>query len=340
MIRTRKLTRHYRASWRSGATVEAVKGLDMDIEAGELIGFLGPNGAGKTTTLRMLTTLLRPTGGEAVVAGHDLIRDPVGVRRRIGYIAQNSGSSPQSTVGEELGLQGRLYGLNKADAASRAADLMAQMDLTRLAGRITRTLSGGERRRLDVALGLIHSPELVFLDEPTTGLDPQSRASLWQYLRRLHREQGTTLFLTTHYLEEADALADRIIIVDGGRIVADGTPEALKAQVSGDSVRVQVADDGVSTAAELIGQLPGVAEVRIEGATLSLRVPCGDDVLPQIIDVLHRGQVSIRSLQVQRPTLDDVFLTLTGRHIGQGQDDHAAVPAPASTGDGRGRVNA
>ncbi|WP_172383838.1 ABC transporter ATP-binding protein [Streptomyces sp. MNP-20] len=230
IISTAGLARTFAA--KSGP-VEAVRGIDLTVEPGEILGFLGPNGAGKTTTLRMLTTLLPPTGGAATVAGHDLLRDPAGVRARIGYVAQSGGVDPQETVRDELVLQGRLYHLPKPAAAARAAELAADLGLTELLGRRTAALSGGQRRRLDLALGLVHRPAVLFLDEPTTGLDPASRADLWTLVRRLRAEHGTTVFLTTHYLDEADALADRIVVVDRGVVVAEGTPAALKERHAG-----------------------------------------------------------------------------------------------------------
>jgi ABC-2 type transport system ATP-binding protein len=213
--------------------VEAVRGIDLTVRSGEILGFLGPNGAGKTTTLRMLTTLLPPTGGAATVAGHDLVKDPAGVRRACGYVAQAGGVDPQITVREELVTQGRLYRLTKEQAVRRAEELAHDLDLTELLDRKCAALSGGQRRRLDIAMALTHRPRVLFLDEPTTGLDPGSRADLWDLVRRLRDEQGTTVFLTTHYLDEADALSDRLVVVDDGRIVADGTPSALKLRHAG-----------------------------------------------------------------------------------------------------------
>ncbi|MFG2127570.1 ABC transporter ATP-binding protein [Streptomyces sp. NPDC048751] len=213
--------------------VEAVRRIDLVVREGEILGFLGPNGAGKTTTLRMLTTLLAPTGGAATVAGCDLASDPAGVRRACGYVAQSGGVDPQISVREELVTQGRLYRLTKSQAAERAEELAHELDLTDLLDRKAGALSGGQRRRLDIAMALTHRPKVLFLDEPTTGLDPGSRADLWDLVRRLRDEHGTTVFLTTHYLDEADALSDRLVVVDQGVVVAEGTPSALKLRYGG-----------------------------------------------------------------------------------------------------------
>ncbi|MGH2859857.1 MAG: ABC transporter ATP-binding protein, partial [Solirubrobacteraceae bacterium] len=226
MISARGLARAFKTKT---GRVDAVRAIDFDVAPGEIVGLLGPNGAGKTTTLRMLTTLLAPSAGHALVVGHDLAREPREVRRRIGYVAQvGAAPSAGTVVSEELITQARLQGMSKADAEARLGRLAPSLDLAGLEGRALVELSGGQRRRFDIALGLMHSPPLVFLDEPTTGLDPQSRANLWDHIRSLRDEHGVTILLTTHYLEEADALCDRVLIIDGGRIVATGTPDELK----------------------------------------------------------------------------------------------------------------
>ncbi|MFF3192230.1 ABC transporter ATP-binding protein [Streptomyces misionensis] len=229
VISAARLARTFRTK---AGPVDAVRGIDLTVHEGEILGFLGPNGAGKTTTLRMLTTLLKPTGGTATVAGHDLASDPAGVRRACGYVAQAGGVDPQITVREELVTQGRFYRLSKADAVARTGELARDLGLTGLLDRKAGALSGGQRRRLDIAMALTHRPAVLFLDEPTTGLDPGSRADLWDLVRRL-RDEGTTVFLTTHYLDEADALADRLVIADRGVVAAEGTPAALKLEYGG-----------------------------------------------------------------------------------------------------------
>jgi ABC-2 type transport system ATP-binding protein len=310
------------------STVEAVKGVDLDVADGEIVGFLGPNGAGKTTTLRMLTTLLDPTAGEATVAGHDLRADPVGVRRSIGYVSQSGSTYPEARAGEEIVDHARLYGLAPAQARARGRELFDQLDLDGMWDRQSKTLSGGQRRRLDIAMGLIHSPVLVFLDEPTTGLDPQSRANLWQHVRSLRDDRGTTVFLTTHYLEEADALCDRILVIDDGRIVAEGTPEVLKRQVSGDAVTLRLSDVGqlaeARTGVEKVlaarGEESGGDTVTVDGDQLRLRVDDGGAALPDLLRALDADGVHLAGVEVRRPSLDDVFLALTGRSL---RDDAA-----------------
>mgnify|MGYP001179304586 CR=1 FL=1 len=230
ILTTRDLARTFETK---RGTVEAVRGVDLTVHPGEILGFLGPNGAGKSTTLRMLTTLLAPTRGTATVAGHDLVREPSQVRQHIGYVAQSGGVAPDEPVRQELIFQGRCHRLAKAEAAERAQELARALDLEGLLDRKCAELSGGQRRRLDIALALVHRPRILFLDEPTTGLDPGSRADLWKLIRRIRAEWHTTVFLTTHYLDEADELSDRLIIVDGGRVVAEGTPEQLKTRYGG-----------------------------------------------------------------------------------------------------------
>jgi ABC-2 type transport system ATP-binding protein len=298
-------------------SVEAVRGVDFTVSAGEIVGFLGPNGAGKTTTLRMLTTLLRPTAGSATVAGHDLL-DGQAVRRRIGYVPQAGGTDPECLVAEELILQARLYGIDAAEARRRAGELCGQLDIAGLEGRTIRTLSGGQRRRLDIALGLVHRPPLVFLDEPSAGLDPQSRRNLWEHIWRLRDEHGTTVFLTTHYLEEADALCDRILIIDHGGIVAQGSPDELKRRMSGDIVTIQVTGEADKALAVLSGH-PAVREAGTGDHLVRLTVDRGDQVIASLMRELDASGVELASIQVARPTLDDVFLTLTGRSLRDGQ---------------------
>ncbi|MFI6035996.1 ATP-binding cassette domain-containing protein [Streptomyces sp. NPDC051315] len=293
--------------------VAAVRGVDLTVEGGEIVGFLGPNGAGKTTTLRMLTTLLRPTAGTARVAGCDLLADPVGVRRRIGYVAQGGGANPAEVVANELLLQARLYGLSKAEAAARIADLAERLGLAGLETRLVGSLSGGQRRRLDIALGLVHRPPLIFLDEPSTGLDPAGRNQLWDHIRSLRDELGATVFLSTHYLDEADALCDRILIMDQGAIVVEDGPEELKNRVSGDTVTLEVAPEDVRTAEDTVRALAGTRDVAVTGNAIRFRAEHSSRSMVEFMRALDARAVDPVSLQVDRPTLDDVFLTLTGR---------------------------
>src|SRR5262245_11206817 len=271
MIETKDLRRTFAV--RKGDDVEAVRGVDLRVGVGEIFGFLGPNGAGKTTTLRMLATLLRPTSGSATVAGVDLASDPAEVRRRIGYVPQGGSTDPVETGRNELVIQGRLYGMTKADAERRADEVLVALELDNAADRATSTYSGGMRRRLDVGLGIVHRPAVLFLDEPTTGLDPQARARMWEEIRKL-REGGTTVFLTTHYLEEADALADRLAIIDHGRIVAEGTSDELKRQVAGDVITLGV-EGAVEGVLDAVRAQPFVREASSEDGLVRLYVDQG-----------------------------------------------------------------
>jgi len=296
--------------------VEAVRGVSLRVGAGELFGLLGPNGAGKTTTMRMLTTLLPIDAGTASVAGFDVARRPQRVRERIGYVSQLGGADELATGRENLVLQGRLYGAGPADLGRRVDELADILDLSGFIDRRVKTYSGGQRRRLDVALGIVHRPSVLFLDEPTTGLDPQNRANLWQHLRAL-RDGGTTIVLTTHYLEEADALCDRLVIVDHGRIVIEGTPRELKHRVAGDAVVITLRDDvGMAgTSLARIRAEPYVREPSTAGDQLRLYVEDGSAALPQLLRILDREQIGVRSVNLSEPTLDDVFLRQTGRSL-------------------------
>jgi ABC-2 type transport system ATP-binding protein len=324
MIHARGLTRSFRVG---KETVEAVRGLDLDVEDGELVAFLGPNGAGKSTSLRMLTTLLRPTSGTAIVAGHDVSADAQRVRERIGYVGQGSGAAGEQRVRDELVVQGRAYGLDKATAGRRADELLEALELGALGKRTANQLSGGQRRRLDVALGLVHAPRLLFLDEPSTGLDPQSRANLWRHLARLREVHGTTIFLTTHYLDEADAMAERVLVIDGGRVIADGTPAELKAGLGGDLVSIGTADgaDAVHAAA-IIRRTVEAEDVEVDGRTVRLRTAGGDAAIPTLLRALDAGGLVATSADVRHPTLDDVFLELTGRSLRDAGDVTEPIP--------------
>jgi ABC-2 type transport system ATP-binding protein len=319
MIHTDGLARTFTTGTGKGKqTVEAVRGIDLHVAEGELVAMLGPNGAGKSTTLRMLTTLLPPSRGRATVAGVDVTTDPAEVRRRIGYIGQNPGAGFSYRVWDELLQQGRFYGLERDEATRRAREVVASLHLDGLEMRKVQTLSGGQKRRLDIALGLIHSPGLLFLDEPSTGMDPQNRANLWEHILRLREEHGTTIVLTTHYLEEADTMAERVVIVDHGRIIADDTAAALKAEQAGDRIGLTVAPGDLATAAEVAARVGEV--VSAEGERVTVRVEHGDRLLPGLLTALADRRADVRAATLHQPTLDDVFLTLTGRSLREGAD--------------------
>jgi ABC-2 type transport system ATP-binding protein len=317
VIHTRSLARSFRV--KRGEKVEAVRGIDIDVDEGELVAFLGPNGAGKSTSLRMLTTLLPPTSGSATVAGCDVVADAPGVRRRIGYIGQGHGAGHYFRVRDELVAQGRCYGLSRAESRRRAGEMLEALDLVPLAKRTAASLSGGQRRRLDIAIGLIHRPALLFLDEPSTGLDPQNRAHLAEHILRLRKEFDTTIFLTTHYLDEADAMAERVLIIDHGRVIADDTPENLKANLAGDRITISVGTAAEATrAAGIAGRMPSATAITVDGTTIHLRTSGGDAVLPELIRALDADGIRALTADLSRPTLDDVFLALTGRSLREG----------------------
>jgi len=326
MIEASGLRKSYHSKrGRKATTVDAVRGVDFSVQRGEIFGFLGPNGAGKTTTLRMLTTLIRPDGGDATIAGIDLRRAPAQVRLHIGFVAQQSGTYRQSTARRDLVHQARMYGASKSAAQEQAAAAIVAFQLESFADRTIGTYSGGQRRRLDVALGVIHSPEVVFLDEPTVGLDPPSRARIWQEVRRL-RDQGMTIFLTTHYLDEADALCDRISIIDAGLIVAKGTPSDLKREISGDVVTVDLATPGTAgvpepatllEAAKVLAEQPCVQSCEIIEHTLRLYVDSAATAVPQVMRALSAEGIEPGAIETRRPSLDDVFLAKTGRTLAE-----------------------
>jgi len=296
--------------------VEAVAGVDMAVQSGEIYGFLGPNGAGKTTTLRMLTTLLPMDSGEAVVAGFDLRSQAHMVRRHIGYVSQLGGADLNATGWENLILAGQLYGMTSTQVRNRAKELVEVFDLGQIVQRGARTYSGGQRRRLEVALGIIHRPEVLFLDEPTTGLDPQNRHNLWQQIRQL-QSTGTTVFLTTHYLEEADALADRLAIMDSGRIISEGAPDQLKQQVAGDVIVIEDSfnPNQLSWMARLLEKEAFVRRIHTEEGKLLLYVADAAANMQEVFKILHHHSLRPQRVSLSQASLDDVFLKATGRSL-------------------------
>jgi ABC-2 type transport system ATP-binding protein len=315
--------------------VRALDGLDLAVRRGSVFGLLGPNGAGKSTAVKILTTLARPDRGTAFVEDIDVLRSPDRVRHVIGVVAQRSGSDPGATGRENLILQGRLYGLGGAAARARAAELLARFDLTDVSGRLVKTYSGGTQRRLDVALGLMHRPRVLFLDEPTTGLDPEARTAMWHEITRLAGDEGITVLLTTHYLEEADRLADRLTIVDEGRVVAEGTPDELKGALHGDAVHLELpAETDLAAVRDALAGLPViVGEVTVSGRDVSARSDDGAAAVPVILGALDRAGVPAASVTVARPSLDDVFLRYAGRRYG----DATTAPAEQRTAAGATR---
>ena len=293
--------------------VRALDGLSLAVPAGTIFGLLGPNGAGKSTTVRILTTLSRPDAGAARVAGHDVLADPGAVRRAIGCVGQRSGVDLEATGAENLILQGQLHGMRGRELAARAAELLDQFGLTQASGRVVKTYSGGMQRRLDIAMALVHRPQVLFLDEPTTGLDPEVRAEMWREIERLTRDEGLSILLTTHYLEEADRLASELAIVDRGRMVAGGTPEALKAELRGDSIHVELGFAANGAVHAALDPLAGIRELVIEGTSLRARADEGARAVPAVLGALEAGGIDVASVTVSRPSLDDVYLRHAGR---------------------------
>jgi ABC-2 type transport system ATP-binding protein len=314
-IEVERLVRDFRKGPR------AVDGIDLAVSRGEIYGFLGPNGAGKSTTVLMLTTLLPPTSGRASVGGHDIVREGASVRASIGAALQEAALDPILTGREHLQLQATLQGMPKSLRARRGQELLERVGLTEAADRRVGGYSGGMKRRLDLALALVHSPRILFLDEPTTGLDLQSRSALWEEVARLAREEGMTVFLTTQYLEEADALADRVGIIDHGKIVAEGTPTRLKEEIGSPTVEVVPADAGAGDT--LAQRLAGFGTLARNGnGAVSVQLPGGESQLAEIVRALDQAELRVASLQLHQPTLDDVFLAKTGRKLeGAGEED-------------------
>jgi len=311
--------------------LQAVDNVSFTVQKGEIFGLLGPNGAGKSTLIRMLTTLVPPTGGTATVAGHDIIRDPNAVRCAIGVIPQNMTSDPELTCAENIGIHARLFGITGVERRRRTQELLAAVGLSDRADAMAATLSGGMRRRLEIARGMVHNPQILFLDEPTTGLDPVSRISVWEMITHLRAEQGRTLFLTTHYMDEADRLCDRLAIVDKGKVVAMDTPVSLKASVPGASrIEIQFDPDLPNGAADL-EKLPSVKSVRALGSgTYRISSDRGPASAQELIQLAHNLKLELKALSVQSTTLDDVFLHFTGH----GLTEMPETAPPAGRGGG------
>jgi ABC-2 type transport system ATP-binding protein len=312
---------------RAFGDVHAVQGVDLEVGEGEIYGFLGPNGAGKTTTVRMLTTLLLPTGGRATVAGHDVVKEARAVRSSIGVALQEAALDPLMTGRELIRLQATLQGIPTEEGKRRADDLLERVDLTAAADRRVGTYSGGMQRRLDLAAALVHEPRVLFLDEPTTGLDPVSRKTIWEEVRILNNE-GTTVFLTTQYLEEADQLADNVGIIDSGRIVAEGTPDALKAEIGHPHIRLQLEEGSIAEAERIcagIGKLLPPKDAR----TVMVEVANGAADIPRVVRALDDAGIGVGSLELVHPTLDDVFVAKTGYHLEKGEESSEQEPVEA-----------
>ena len=308
-------------------TVQALDGVSFSVKEGEVFGLLGPNGAGKSTTVRVLTTLTRPDSGRALVAGEDVIRHPNRVRHTIGYVAQDSGVDWEATGRENMHLQGRIHGMAGRPLHARVDELLELVGLGDAADRIARGYSGGMKRRLDIAIGLVHRPRVLFLDEPTTGLDPEARVAIWVEVERLARQENLTILLTTHYLEEADRLAERVAIVSRGKIVVEGRPEDLKSGLRGESVSVELRESNGSPAEamQIVQALDGASNVSVEGQVVRARVPNGAQAIPVILSTLESHGFPVLSVTTARPSLDDVYLHYTGRDFAAEDEEHKPV---------------
>lgn len=302
--------------------MEAVKNVNLHVQKGEIFGFLGPNGAGKTTTMRMLTTLMKPSCGSASIVGNDLAKHPGRIRQKIGYVSQKGGCYELATGFENLMLQGRLYGLSKQASRENTEKLIRAFHMKEYCHRKVITYSGGQRRHIDLGLGVMHNPELLFLDEPTTGLDPTSRANFWDTIKEF-RDRGITVFLTTHYLDEADSLCDRICIMDHGAVAAQGTALELKRQVSGDIIEIGMNPQYFGQAETLLGKRPGILELHISDGTVKLYVAAGEKALPEILALLINAGIPVKTIEMSRPSLDEVFLKLTGHSLSNGEKEKA-----------------
>ncbi len=301
--------------------VQALDGVSLEVEAGTIFGVLGPNGAGKSTLTRVLCTLTRPDSGTAAVAGIDALAHPVQVRRAIGVVGQKHGSDPNATGRENLVLQGEFFGITGLDLQRRVTDALDQFELAAAADRLVRTYSGGMARRLDIAMGLLNRPKVLFLDEPTTGLDPEARAQMWRYIDQLASEEQMTIWITTHYMDEADSLTTQLAIVDRGRIVAQGSPDELKRQLSGDAVHVELVEADDSGARAALAGVDGLRDVELDGRLIRARADDGGAVVPTVLAALDDRQVKVASVKVARPSLDDVYLRFAGRAFNQADND-------------------
>jgi ABC-2 type transport system ATP-binding protein len=314
-IEAKDLRKHYPPD------VQALDGVSLTVEPGTIFGVLGPNGAGKSTLTRVLCTLTRPDSGEATVAGIDVIKDPVQVRRTIGVVGQKHGSDANATGRENLVLHGEFYGITGRELKSKVAAALERFELVDAADRQVRTYSGGMARRLDIAMGLLNRPKVLFLDEPTTGLDPEARAQMWTYIASLAADEQMTIWITTHYMDEADTLTGHLAIVDRGHIVANGSPDELKRQVSGDALHVELVEPGGAEALAVLERVDGLGEIEIDGRLVRARARDGGAKLPVVLSALESEQIAIASVKVSRPSLDDVYLRFAGRAFEQAESE-------------------